>query len=278
MYRIPKQIMKGKDKMNTKFSIALSLALIMALVAVVPGFAEGAYANRVNYTGQGLIADGFGGYDLITEICDGNMNGILENGADAEGPYLLWVLTATGAKNADITIGDTTYTMNKYGNGTFKYISAWYEPTWLMTSGNVYATYDGKAKNVQLTISHGCRPYKQGAWCSPGFWKNADDAAWTLIGVSKSAYFNQTVVPDFYATASPADPTLWDVLTYTGPGGANHFGAADLPYGLNALNATGAFLTNNIPGYQFDYDLFVQAQNTGETTYMCPIDSHGDFK
>jgi hypothetical protein len=247
--------------------LPLMIALLLAVMAFDP---VAAYANSVTYSGQGLIADGFGGYDLITEICG------VANGADVDGPYLLWVLTATGASNADITGPWGTAVMTKYGKGTFKYVSGWYDPSTL--PGNVVATYDGKAKNVQLTISHGCRPYKEGAWCSPGFWKNADDAAWTLIGVSKDAYFNQTVVPDFYATASSYDPTLWDVLTYTGAGGANHFGAADGPYDLNAFNATGAFLTNNIPGYQFDYDLFVQAQNTGETTYMCPIDSHGNFK
>jgi len=53
-----------------------------------------AYPNQVTFSGQGLIADGFGGYDLLTEICG------VANGADADGPYLLWVLTATGAKNA----------------------------------------------------------------------------------------------------------------------------------------------------------------------------------
>jgi len=83
-------------------SIAVILALVMALTMVVPAFA---YSISVTYSGQGLLPDGFGGYDLITEICDGNINGILENGADAEGPYLLWVLTANDKtnKNADIT-------------------------------------------------------------------------------------------------------------------------------------------------------------------------------
>jgi hypothetical protein len=89
--------------MTRKTKVALATALSTTLVAVAvlafmvaPAFA-GAYTNNVNYSGQGLIADGFGGYDLRTEICG------VANGADVDGPYLLWVLTATGATNADIT-------------------------------------------------------------------------------------------------------------------------------------------------------------------------------
>jgi hypothetical protein len=55
------------------------------------------YPNSVTYSGQGLIADGFGGYDLNQEICG------VANGADVNGPYLLWILIATGANSADIT-------------------------------------------------------------------------------------------------------------------------------------------------------------------------------
>jgi len=256
-----------ENKMKNRFSISLSLTLIMVLVVgVVPAFA---YANSVVYSGQGLIADGFGGYDLITEICDGNINGILENGADAEGPYLLWVLTATGAKNADITGPWGTAPMTKFGAGTFKYVSGWYAPETL--PGHVTATYDGKVKNAQLTISHGCRPFTHGAWCSPGFWKNAEAGAWALTGYTSSNLFNLTVVPSFYATASPADPTLSTVLNTPG---ANTFGGPDAPYGLNAFNATGAFLTDNIPGYDFSLDAML-LNNESDT---CPIDHHGNFK
>jgi hypothetical protein len=75
----------------------------------------------------------------------------------------------------------------------------------------------GKLKNAQLTVSHGCRPYTHGAWCSPGYWKNAEAAAWTLASSTKLDYFNTTVVPDFYATASGANPTLGTVLTTPAP-------------------------------------------------------------
>jgi hypothetical protein len=248
--------------------ILLALGALFAMVLAAPAAtAAGPYTNTVNYTGQGLTADGFGGYDLNTELCG------LANGADADGPYLLFVLTANGAKNADITGPWGTVAMTKFGNGTFKYISGWFDPSTL--PGHVTATYDGKVKNVQLTISHGCRPYTSGAWCSPGFWKNADDAAWTLTGKAKTDLFNTTVVPNFYDTTFVADPTLYTTLSETAYKSGQ---LASGPFGLTPFNATGAFLTNNIPGFQFDYDLFVAAQNTGETTYMCPIDSHGNFK
>jgi hypothetical protein len=227
-----------------------------------------AYANSVTYSGQGLIADGFGGYALQTEICG------VANGADAEGPYLLWVLTATGAQNADITGPWGTVAMTKTGNGTFKYVSAWYNPSTL--AGNVSATYDGRPRNVQLVISHGCRPFtSQGAWCSPGFWMNAEDAAWALTGYSRTSLFNGTVYDGFYGATFVADPTLNTVLTtqggtYKGPGVLG----TQVTTALNAFNATGAFLTNSIPGYAFSED----AMSLGNDSETCPIDHHGDFK
>jgi hypothetical protein len=273
-----------------KFHIARLLAVIAAMGLLLVGISGTANAGvtktpTVTYTGQGLIADGFGGYDLNTEICDGNLNGVLENGADAEGPYLLFVLTATGATSATITIGGVTYPMVKTSNGTFKYVSAYMDTSNLPV---ITATYVGKVTNAQLTISHGCRPFVgHGAWCSPGFWMNADDNAWALTGRSRSDLFNSTVVSSFYANAystfrigtGPSatfitDPTLQNVLD--NPGGVNSTVAG--PFGLNQFNATGAFLTDNIPGFDFSLDLFTQAQATGETDEMCPIDHHGDFK
>jgi hypothetical protein len=235
------------------------------------GSAEGelAFSNKVTYSGQGLIADGFGGYDLQTELCG------TANGADADGPYLLWVLTATGAKNADIDGPWGSATMTKTGNGTFKYISAYYDPDTLI--GAVSASYDGKAKNAQLVISHGCRPYTHGAWCSPGFWRNALPGAWTLIGVDKNTtLFNATVYDYWYGATFAADPSLATVLgdatTYSGAPVAGTSG-----YPLNAFNATGAYLTNLIPGYQFDYNALLAAQND-DSSEQCPVDHKGNLK
>lgn len=250
--------------MKNKFSIALSFALIMVLVAgVVPAFA---YSNSVTYSGQGLTADGFGGYDLNTELCG------VANGAEVDGPYLLWVLTATGAKNADITGPWGTAAMTKTSNGTFKYVSGWYDPSTL--PGNVTATYDGKARNAQLVISHGCRPYTHGAWCSPGFWMNATDNAWALTGYSRNDLFNTTVYDYWYGATFAVDPTLNTVLTTQGGTykGAPVSGTSG--YALNAFNATGAFLTDNIPGFDFDWDAMM-LNNDSQT---CPIDHFGNFK
>jgi hypothetical protein len=251
-------------KFRTKrFVFLLAATVLLAALIGSTVLAAGAYANKVTYSGQGLTADGFGGYDLNREICG------LANGADADGPYLLWVLTANKATNADITGPWGTAPMTKTSNGAFKFISDWYDPKTL--PGTVYATYDGTAKNAQLVISHGCRPFTKGAWCSPGFWGHAEDAAWTLIGVSKTALFNDTVVPSFYDTASAANPTLDQVLS---PPGGNTYGPPSSPFGLNAFNATGAYLTNKIPGYSFSQE--AMELNNDSTT--CPIDHHGDFK
>ena len=53
------------------FLAAATVAVVLASGAALVG-----YANVVYYTGQGVVADGFGGYDLKTELCG------VENGAD----------------------------------------------------------------------------------------------------------------------------------------------------------------------------------------------------
>jgi hypothetical protein len=242
------------------FIVALAA---MALLAPEAAVAKKNTSFTVVYGGQGLIADGFGGYDLNTEICG------VANGADVDGPYLLWVLTATGATSATITGPWGTADMTASGNGTFKYVSGWYAPSTL--PGNVSATYAGTITNAQLVISHGCRPFTtNGAWCSPGFWQNATDAAWALTGYARSDLFNSTVIPNFYATAFGADPTLNTTLTDN----AYRSGQlADNPFGLTPFNATGAFLSDNIPGFDFDINLLGQDESN-----TCPIDHFGNWK
>ncbi|GAB3428777.1 hypothetical protein [Flindersiella endophytica] len=252
----------------TRGLCTLAIAVLASLALV--GTAS-AYANTVSYSGQGLIADGFGGYDLRTELCG------VANGADADGPYVLWVLTATGSNNADITGPWGTAAMTKSGGGTFKYVSGWYDPDTL--PGTVTASYDGKPKNPQLVISHGCRPFKQGAWCSPGFWSNAADGAWALTGYSRGDLFNSTVYDGFFGASFGTDPTLNTVLTtaggtYKGAGVSGTDSRTQSPWpALNAFNATGAFLTDHIPGYA--YDPAVLSQDESDT---CPIDHFGNVK
>jgi hypothetical protein len=224
-----------------------------------------AYSNSVTYSGQGLSSDGFGGYALNTELCG------KANGADVDGPYLLFVLTASSAANADITGPWGTAQMTKAGNGSFKYISAWIEPNVVLIS-NITATYDGRSRNAQLTISHGCRPFVAGAWCSPGFWRNATAGAWALTGASPNDLFNTSVYDVWYGATFGANPTLQTVLNtpqvYSGAPLAGTSG-----YPLNAFNATGAYLTSKIPGFAFDFDVM-----TSGSSDACPIDHFGHFK
>jgi hypothetical protein len=102
---------------------------------------------------------------------------------------------------------------------------------------------------------------KQEFFCSPGFWKNASDAAWALTGHSRTELFNATVVPSFYGTASADNPTLETVLNTPG---ANTFGGPAAPFNLNAFNAVGAYLTNEAGFF-----------NAGSTVDNCPISNGG---
>jgi hypothetical protein len=109
------------------------------------------------------------------------------------------------------------------------------------------------------------------AWCSPGFWRNASDEAWALTGHAKTDLFNDTVVPDFYITPSDANPTLIQVLTTPG---ANTFGAAAAPFNINAFNATGAMLTDALPGYVFDPAL-IPLPGQPDNPADCPVSNGG---
>ena len=258
----------------TAFLAVLFLSLLVATPAIAGG--------TVVYTGQGFNFDGTT-YNLNDERCGASGQNTADDGgtgqfANWNGPgqpytsgdgYLVWVLTANGATSATLTLPTGPVAMFKVG-GTFKYASRNFAYATLVGLP-VSATYVGTAKgSVQLTVSHGCQPFTtNGAWCSPGYWRNAQAAAWTLVGVDRvAALFNGTAVPDFYAYPSSADPTLYLVLTTPG---ANTFGAAAPPYGLNAFNATGAYLTSRIPGFQFDPSLVGNEE-------ACPIDNHGNYK
>jgi hypothetical protein len=45
-----------------------------------------------------------------------------------------------------------------------------------------------------------------GAWCSPGFWRNARDGAWALIGHTRTELFNDTVYPVWYGATFVQNP------------------------------------------------------------------------
>jgi len=55
--------------------------------------------------------------------------------------------------------------------------------------------------------------------------------------------------------------------------GGTYKGPASGPFGLSPFNATGAFLTDNIPGFDFD-----PASVGDDDSQTCPIDHFGNFK
>jgi hypothetical protein len=113
--------------------------------------------NSVTYSGQGTYLDG-DVRKVSTEICG------IEEGAEVDGEYLLWILTANGATSATLhgaPDGIAPYAdgvMVKAGgaNSVWKYVSEYPEDLDALI-GAVSATWTGTARgNVQLVISHGC--------------------------------------------------------------------------------------------------------------------------
>ncbi len=135
--------------MKTKLTSALIMALTLALlVAIVPALA---YFNNVSFHGQGLVTNGSAGYRPQTEICG------LPDGAEISGPYLLWTLSAPGARNAEINGPWGSAVMSRSGNGTFTYVSSWFDSQEL-AAHPVSATYDGRPQGAALVVGHGCHP------------------------------------------------------------------------------------------------------------------------
>lgn len=228
--------------------------------------AAGPYPNAVIYSGQGLTADGSGGYDLGTETCG------VANGAEVDGPYLLWVLTAPRATHADITGPWGTAAMTKYGNGAFKYVSDFYNLSTL--PDGVTATYDGTAKNVQLTISHGCQP-AQNLWyweIDNGNFGLADGGVWWWT-LQNAGPFTGTYKNYGYADAGvlmdlgPLSSLPSSGITFTGTGDikANiwisdgsmaytpgYYSSVNFSYGFESASGSGSFWmqTGPLPGQQ----------------------------
>ena len=66
-----------------------------------------------------------------------------------------------------------------------------------------------------------------------------------------------------------ANVTLKDVLNAKG---ANTYGKAAAPFGLNPYNAVGAALTSKLTGYVFD------PAAVGALVDTCPLDGNGNWK
>ena len=150
------------------------LAATTVAVILAGGAALFGYANTMYCSGRGLVADGFRWLRpqdrtlWRREWCRRGRS-VSPVGAHRDGGVQREHHRPVGA-----------VPMVKSGNGAFKFVGGVHPRT--LFPGVVVATYDGKPKNVQLVISHGCRPLLDtaGAWCSPGFWRNAQDGAWAL--------------------------------------------------------------------------------------------------
>ena len=95
-----------------------------------------------------------------------------------------------------------------------------------------------------------------------------------MTGYNRNSLFKGTVYDSFYGATFAADPTLNTVLTTTGGTFKGSPVPGTLGYALNAFNATGAFLTDNIPGYDFSYEDLLK----NDDSQTCQTDYHGNFK
>ena len=119
--------------------ITAAAALAASIFAVGAGTASA--DGTVTYRGQGLDGGALG-----SVVCG------TENGAEADGAYVLFIFTANGAGSATITINGSQYGMTPSGNA-FKYV--WEGDVADIDSAS--ATYIGTVRgNPQLVISHGC--------------------------------------------------------------------------------------------------------------------------
>ena len=123
-----------------KLIALLSVAVLAILgIGIISSASASSFENTVTYSGQGLNSAG----TLNDNRC-----------ADGVAPYLLFVLTANKATAADITLPSGTYPMVQSGNGAYKFMAPYQNPTALI--GVAVASYDGNKTNAQFVISHGC--------------------------------------------------------------------------------------------------------------------------
>ena len=147
----------------SKFVIgAGALAALAVPISATAASAAPTAGGTATYTGQGFSAAADGSYMLNnqpTPANDGNTGQFADwdgpgNAYDAGDGYILWVLSANGAKSATITLPDGTTDDMKLVGGTFKYASPYFAYDWLTKVAK--ADYTGTVKgSVKLTASHG---------------------------------------------------------------------------------------------------------------------------
>jgi hypothetical protein len=196
---------------------------------------------------------------------NGTQDGQLQNiQCDTDNPpgTMLWILTLGGSNtvtSATLTVNGTEYNGTKSG-AQFHFSTPWYAPD--PTNTTASASYVGApgSGSLVLTISHGCPPVQEGnLWCSPGFWKNSADAAWSETGYQKTDYYNTTAGALSGCPTFPNNPSLYDVVsnpsTYQG----------------TATNCVARLLTNKLcGGGQLNPDCPACENN-------CPLNNAGEL-
>jgi GH35 family endo-1,4-beta-xylanase len=164
-----------------------------------------------------------------------------------------------------------TFDEDEYTAGTWANLEAATAAGESLVDTRIYTMAGVQAvKDATDAIQQAIDGLERPAWCGPGYWLNAQDAAWALTGASKTDLFNTTVVPDAYDTHLAADPTLAQTLR-DAPYKSGRLSSG--PFGLKPFEATAAYLTENIPGYGFDLSLLAN-----EGAGACPIDLFGSLK
>jgi hypothetical protein len=191
--------------------------------AVTSVFSGSVVHDTATVTGQ---VSGFAPTGAISFTLNGNP---VANDPSADGSA-----TARSVDSAPLTAGNYTYNASIAGDSNYEGDTSEDEP---------------------LSV-------KNGTFCSPGFWKNASDAAWAKTGYSRTDSFNDTVAAaGFYPEIDP-DQTLDYVINNN-----NLYGQAG-QYNLTGANAVGAFLSSQIPGFVWN----------GTQVDTCPLSNNGSFK
>jgi hypothetical protein len=197
------------------------------------------------------------GHDIgeETHTCFTSWEQWFRHGENREPPVTNSLIVMARGASQDSTTDADSHLVPDYGAGG--------------VAGNGYLFDD---VSFESRDSSGPAPTKcgvTGAFCSPGYWKNAPNAAWAkVLPITRTSTFNSLVVPDFYPPAIvPSGTTLTQVLNAS----ATKYGKAAGLFGLNPYNAVGAALTSKLPGYVFD------PATIGLAT-ACPLDGNGNWK
>lgn len=119
---------------------------------------------------------------------------------------------------------------------------------------------DGTLGKSVLTVSH-CEVGIVSQWCSPGYWKNAQQKAWDDVTIAENSIYKDALYLNFFAadtlkgSSSSLNPTLFQVLS------------DPATFGGTATNLVGDLLSAAHPDVLFDGNV--------RTPDSCPINNAG---